>query len=151
MRRYVLRRLLLFIPTLFGASLLVFILLRLVPGDIAEILVYQTGSESSTVQQKQIQQIRPELGLDRPVRSQYRALDRGSLRGDFGQSYSQRRPVSDILAERFPRSMELAGLTLFLAVIWAVPLGVISAVRQNTWVDYAARIVSLSGLSFPLS
>ena len=150
MRRYVLRRLLLFIPTLFGASLLVFILLRLVPGDIAEILVYQTGSESSTVQKKQIQQIRAELGLDRPVLVQYGHWMWDALRGDFGQSYSQRRPVSAILAERFPRSMELAGLTLFLAVIWAVPLGVISAVRQNTWVDYVARIVSLSGLSFPL-
>ena len=150
MRRYVLRRLLLFIPTLFGASLLVFILLRLVPGDIAEILVYQTGSESSTVQKKQIQQIRAELGLDRPVLVQYGHWMWDALRGDFGQSYSQRRPVSAILAERFPRSMELAGLTLFLAVIWAVPLGVVSAVRQNTWVDYAARIVSLSGLSFPL-
>jgi peptide/nickel transport system permease protein len=150
MRRYVLRRLLLFIPTLFGASLLVFILLRLVPGDIAEILVYQTGSESSTVQKKQIQQIRAELGLDRPVMVQYGHWMWNALRGDFGQSYSQRRPVSAILAERFPRSMELAGLTLFLAVIWAVPLGVVSAVRQNTWVDYTARIVSLSGLSFPL-
>jgi peptide/nickel transport system permease protein len=150
MRRYVLRRLLLFVPTLFGASLLVFILLRLVPGDIAEILVYQTGSESSAVQKKQIQQIRAELGLDRPVLVQYGHWMWDALRGDFGQSYSQRRPVSAILAERFPRSMELAGLTLFLAVVWAVPLGVVSAVRQNTWVDYLARIVSLSGLSFPL-
>jgi peptide/nickel transport system permease protein len=150
MRRYVLRRLLLFVPTLFGASLLVFILLRLVPGDIAEILVYQTGSESSAVQKKQIEQIRAELGLDRPVMVQYAHWMWDALRGDFGQSYSQRRPVSAILAERFPRSMELAVLTLFLAVIWAVPLGVVSAVRQNTWVDYGARIVSLSGLSFPL-
>src|SRR6185503_5092951 len=127
-----------------------YVLRRLLPGDIAEILVYQTGSESSTVQKKQIQQIRAELGLDRPVLVQYGHWMWDALRGDFGQSYSQRRPVSAILAERFPRSMELAGLTLFLAVIWAVPLGVISAVRQNTWVDYAARIVSLSGLSFPL-
>ncbi|HEY5726369.1 MAG TPA: ABC transporter permease, partial [Methylomirabilota bacterium] len=150
MRRYVLRRFLLFVPTLFGASLLVFVLLRLVPGDIAEILVYQTGSESSAVQKKQIEQIRAELGLDRPVLAQYAHWMWDALRGDFGQSYSQRRPVSAILAERFPRSMELAALTLILAVVWAVPLGVVSAVRQNTWVDYVARIVSLSGLSFPL-
>ena len=88
MRRYVLRRLLLFVPTLFGASLLVFVLLRLVPGDIAEILVYQTGSESSTVQKKQIQQIRAELGLDRPVMVQYAHWMWDALRGDFGQSYS---------------------------------------------------------------
>ena len=150
MRRYVLRRLLLFVPTLFGASLLVFVLLRLVPGDIAEILVYQTGSESSTVQKKQIQQIRAELGLDRPVLVQYAHWMWDALRGDFGQSYSQRRPVSAILAERFPRSMELAALTLFLAVIWAVPLGVVSAVRQNSWVDYLARDPQpVSGLRLP--
>jgi peptide/nickel transport system permease protein len=150
MRQYVVRRLLLFVPTLFGASLLVFVLMRLVPGDIAEILVYQTGSESSAIQKKQIEQIRQELGLDRPVLEQYLNWMAGAVRGDFGQSYSQRRPVRDILAERFPRSMELAVLTLIIAVVWAVPLGVISAVKQNGWMDYTARIVSLSGLSLPL-
>jgi peptide/nickel transport system permease protein len=150
MRQYVVRRLLLFVPTLFGASLLVFVLMRLVPGDIAEILVYQTGSEASGIQKRQIQQIRQELGLDRPVLEQYATWMAGAVRGDFGQSYSQRRPVRDILAERFPRSMELAVLTLFIAVVWAVPLGVVSAVRQNGWMDYAARILSLSGLSLPL-
>ncbi len=150
MRQYVVRRLVLFVPTLFGVSLLVFVLMRLVPGDIAEILVYQTGSESSVIQKKQIQQIREELGLDRPVAVQYLAWMAGAARGDFGQSYTQRRPVRDILIERFPRSLELAGLTLALAVIWAIPLGVISAVRQNGWLDYAARVLSLSGLSLPL-
>jgi peptide/nickel transport system permease protein len=147
---YVLRRLALFVPTLIGASILIFVLMRLVPGDIAEILVYQTGSESSAVQTKQIQQIRRELGLERPIVTQYLDWIAGAARGDFGQSYVQRRPVADILRERFPRSMELAGLTLLLAVVWAIPLGVISAVRQNRPVDYLARLVSLSGLSLPL-
>jgi peptide/nickel transport system permease protein len=147
---YVLRRLLLFVPTLVGASILIFVLLRLVPGDIAEILVYQTGSESSAVQRRQIQQIRRELGLDRPIAAQYGDWVAGAVRGDVGQSYVQRRPVADILRERFPRSMELAILTLLLAVIWAIPLGVVSAVRQNGIVDYLARLVSLSGLSLPL-
>ena len=150
MSTYVLRRLLLFVPTLVGASILIFVLLRLVPGDIAEILVYQTGSESSAVQRRQIQQIRRELGLDRPIAAQYGDWVAGAVRGDFGQSYVQRRPVADILRERFPRSMELAILTLLLAVIWAIPLGVVSAVRQNGIVDYLARLVSLSGLSLPL-
>jgi peptide/nickel transport system permease protein len=150
MRLYVVRRLFLFIPTLIGASILIFVLMRLVPGDIAEILVYQTGSESSAVQQKQIQKIRQELGLDRPVVVQYLAWVGAAARGDFGQSYAQRRPVSDILRERFPRSMELALLTLVIAVAWAVPLGVVSAARQNTVLDYLARLVSLSGLSLPL-
>ena len=65
-----------------------------------------------------------------------------AVRGDFGESYSQRRPVRDILVERFPRSLELAVLTIAIAMIWAIPLGVISAVRQNTWLDYLVRVVS---------
>ena len=150
MSTYALRRLALFVPTLFGASLLIFVLMRLVPGDIAEILVYQTGTESSAVQQRQIQQIRRELGLDRPVFVQFASWLGGAARGDFGYSFSQRRPVIDILKERFPRSMELAALTIAIAMAWAIPLGVISAVRQNTWIDYAVRALSLSGLSLPI-
>ncbi len=144
------RRLLLFVPTLLGASLLIFILLRVVPGDIAEILVYQTGSESSAIQQKQVQQIRAELGLDKPVVLQYVDWMRDALAGDLGQSYVQRRPVAEILKERLPRSLELAVLTIVLAVVWAIPLGVVSAVRQNSWVDYLARMLSVSGLSLPI-
>ena len=150
MSTYILRRLVLFVPTLVGASILIFVLMRLVPGDIAEILVYQTGSESSAVQKKQIQQIRRELGLERPIVTQYVDWIAAAVRGDFGQSYVQRRPVMDILRERFPRSMELALLTLVIAIAWAIPLGVISAVRQNGPLDYLARLVSLSGLSLPL-
>src|ERR1700694_2873871 len=123
MRSYIVRRLLLFIPALIGASMLIFVLMRLVPGDIAEILVYQAGSETSGVQQKQIQKIREELGLERPVGVQYVSWVGGAVRGDFGKSYSQRRPVWDILRERFPRSMELAILTLAIAIVWAIPLG----------------------------
>jgi len=119
MRTYVVRRLLLFVPALLGASMLIFVLMRLVPGDVAEILVYQAGSETSGIQQKQIQQIRSELGLDRPVVIQYLSWLGGAVRGDFGKSYAQRRPVWDILTERFPRSMELAILTLAIALIWA--------------------------------
>ncbi len=150
MRSYVVRRLLLFIPALIGASMLIFVLMRLVPGDIAEILVYQTGSETSGVQQRQIQQIRQELGLNQPVALQYLSWIGGAVRGDFGKSYTQRRPVWDILRERFPRSMELAILTLAIALVWAIPLGVISAVHQNRPIDYLARMASLSGLSLPL-
>ncbi|PYM67374.1 MAG: ABC transporter permease, partial [Candidatus Rokuibacteriota bacterium] len=110
--RYVARRLLLFVPTLLGASILIFVLLRLVPGDIAEILVYQTGSEASVIQQRQIGQIRAELGLDRPVAVQYVEWLGAAVRGDFGRSYMQQRPVADILRERVPRSLELALLTI---------------------------------------
>jgi len=150
MSAYVVRRLLLFVPALVGASMLIFVLMRLVPGDIAEILVYQTGSETSGVQQKQIQRIRQELGLTKPVMVQYLSWMGGAVRGDFGKSYTQRRPVWDILRERFPRSLELPILTLDIALIWAIPLGVLSAVHQNRPLDYLARIASLSGLSIPL-
>ena len=150
MRKYALRRLLLFIPSLLGASLLIFVLMRLVPGDIAEILVYGAGTESASVQQRQVQQIRAELGLDRPVLVQFGLWLGQAARGDFGYSYTQRRPVSEILKERFPRSMELAVMTIVVAVAFAVPLGVVSAVRQNTWTDYAVRVVSVSGLSLPI-
>ena len=148
--RYVARRLLLFVPTLLGASIFIFVLMRLVPGDIAEILVYQTGGETSVIQQKQIRQIRQELGLDKPVVVQYLDWLGNAARGDFGQSYTQQRPVADILKERVPRSIELAVLTILLAMLWAVPLGVISAVRQNRWADYVVRVLSISGLSVPI-
>ncbi|MEK7701118.1 MAG: ABC transporter permease [candidate division NC10 bacterium] len=148
--RYVARRLLLFVPTLVGASIFIFVLMRLVPGDIAEILVYQTGGETSAIQQKQIRQIRQELGLDRPVVVQYLDWVGNAARGDFGQSYTQQRPVADILKERVPRSIELAVLTILLAMLWAVPLGVVSAVHQNRWADYVVRVLSISGLSVPI-
>ena len=147
---YVARRLLLFIPTLIGASILIFVLLRLVPGDIAEILVYQAGSETSTIQQRQIREIRTELGLDQPVVVQYVTWFGNALQGDFGHSYTQLRPVAAILAERVPRSLELAALTIVLAMLWAVPLGVVSAVRQNSWADHVVRVLSISGLSLPI-
>lgn len=126
MHQYVARRLLLFVPSRLGASILIFVLLRLVPGDIAEILVYQAGAESATIQQKQVQEIQAELGLDRPIVAQYGAWLGNTLRGDFGRSYIQQPPVTEILRGRFPRSLELAFLPLVVAVVWAVPLGVCS-------------------------
>jgi len=147
---YVARRVLLFVPALIGASALIFVLLRLVPGDIAEILVYQAGSESGAIQQRQVQKIRTELGLDRPIVVQYVLWLGNAVRGDFGHSYMQMRPVAAILTERVPRSLELATLTVIIAMLWAVPLGVVSAVRQNSWADHVARILSISGLSLPI-
>src|SRR4051794_41977379 len=98
--------------------------MRLVPGDIAEILVYQTGSETNAVQKRQIEQIRRELGLDRPVATQYVSWLAGAARGDFGYSLNPRRPVTEKLAQRFPRPVGLAGVTPLLAAVWAGSLGV---------------------------
>ncbi len=150
MGTYLWRRLLLFIPSLIGMSILIFVLMRLVPGDVAHILVYEAGTEYSGAAEKQVQKIRRELGLDRPLVVQYASWIVGLAQVDFGYSYWERRPVLDILKERFPRSVELATLTFILAAVWAVPLGVFSAVRQNTWADHLVRAFSISGLSVPL-
>jgi peptide/nickel transport system permease protein len=147
---YLWRRLLLFIPSLIGMSILIFVLMRLVPGDVAHILVYEAGTEYSQAAEKQVKKIRQELGLERPLVVQYASWMLGLLQVDFGYSYWERRPVLDILEERFPRSVELATLTFILAMLWAVPLGVYSAMRQNTWADYLVRAFSISGLSIPL-
>lgn len=149
MQQYVIRRLLLFAPAVLGVTLVVFILMRLVPGDIATILVYEAGTEGSRAAEQAVQKIRGELGLDRPWLQQYVNWLAGVIHGDFGYSYWERRAVAENLRERFPRTLQLAGMTIVLAVLWAVPLGVISAVRQDTWSDYLVRLVSISGLSIP--
>jgi len=149
MQQYVMQRLLLFIPAVVGVTLVVFILMRLVPGDIATILVYEAGTERAQAAEQAIQKMRQELGLDRPMLVQYTDWVMGAVSGDFGYSYWERRPVAENLRERFPRTIQLALMTIVLAVLWAVPLGVISAVRQNTWSDYVVRLLSISGLSIP--
>ena len=149
MQQYIMQRLLLFIPAVVGVTLVVFVLMRLVPGDIATILVYEAGTERAQAAEQAVQKVRRELGLDRPLLVQYADWVLGAARGDFGYSYWERRPVAEILRERFPRTLQLALMTMVFAVLWAVPLGVISAVRQDTWSDYAVRLLSVSGLSIP--
>lgn len=150
MGTYLSRRLLLFIPTIIGMSILIFVLMRLVPGDVAHILVYESGTEYSKAAEKQVKKIREELGLERPIVTQYFSWVAGLVQVDFGYSYWERRPVLNILKERFPRSVELATMTFILAILLAVPLGVYSAVRQNTWADHFVRAFSVSGLSIPI-
>jgi peptide/nickel transport system permease protein len=149
MRRYIVQRLLLFIPATLGVTLVAFVLMRLVPGDIATILVYEAGTERAGAAEQAVQKMRRELGLDRPIPAQYADWLLAAVRGDFGYSYWERRPVSEILGERFPRTLQLALMTMALALCWAVPLGITSAVRQDTALDYLARLLSVSGLSIP--
>ncbi len=150
MRDYIIRRLLMFIPSLLGVCIVIFVLMRMVPGDYAEILVYDAGSEEHKVAQAEIAKIRKELGTDKPIPVQFANWMKGAVRGDFGYSYIESRPVWEMLAEWFPRTMELAILTLILATLWAVPLGVVSAVKQDRWPDYICRMLSISGLSIPI-
>lgn len=146
---YAVRRLLLFVPTIFGVTVLIFGMMRLVPGDIAEVLAVEVGQ--TTFQRDEVtQKIRQELGLDRPLVVQYVDWIGKAALGDFGYSYWEKRPVVEIIVERLPVSMELAALTILIATVFAVPLGVISAVKQNTVTDHLVRLISISGLSLPL-
>jgi peptide/nickel transport system permease protein len=126
-------------------SVLIFVMLRLVPGNIADILVDSAGIADP----KEKAKIARELGLDRPIFDQYLQWIGGLVRGDLGFAYVSERPALEEIAPRIPISAKLAGLALFFSVILGVPLGVISAVRQNSVVDYLLRIISLSGLSLP--
>jgi peptide/nickel transport system permease protein len=145
MGAYLTRRVLLMVLTLFGMSVLIFVMLRLVPGNIADILVDSAGIADPREKAK----IAAELGLDRPIFDQYLQWIGGLFRGDLGFAYVSERPALEEIAPRIPISAKLAGLALFFSIILGVPLGVISAVRQNSSIDYLLRIVSLSGLSLP--
>jgi len=145
MAGYIVQRLLLMILTLFGVSVAIFVLLRIVPGNIADILFDSAGLIDPADKAKIIS----DLGLDRPIPVQYWQWISGLFHGDLGYSYVSEKPVLDEIAPRIPITARLAGLALFFSIIVGVPLGVISAVKQNTWLDYVLRVVSLSGLSLP--
>ena len=145
MGSYIVRRFFLMLITLIGMSIVIFALLRLVPGNIADILFDSAGfvdpSEKAALEE--------ELGLSDPIYVQYWDWIWGMMHGDLGYSYVSERPTIDEIAPRIPITAKLAVLALFFSVVMGVPLGVISAVKQNTPIDYALRVLSLSGLSLP--
>jgi peptide/nickel transport system permease protein len=145
MLAYLIRRLLLMIVTLFGVSIAIFMLLRIVPGNIADILFDSAGMIDPAEKAK----IVSDLGLDLPLPVQYWHWLDGILHGDLGYSYVSEKPVIEEILPRIPITARLAGLALTFAICAGVPLGVISAVRQNSKLDYFLRVLSLSGLSMP--
>ena len=145
MAGYLIRRLLLMVLTLFGISVIIFVLLRIVPGNIADILFDAAGMVSAAEKHK----LETELGLDKPIVVQYVNWIGGLARGDLGYTYVSERPALEEILPRLPVSGKLAGLALMFAILFGVPLGVVSAVRQNTALDYVLRVLSLSGLSLP--
>jgi peptide/nickel transport system permease protein len=145
MIEYTLRRLGLMVVTLFGVSVAIFLLLRIVPGNIADILFDSAG----LIDPAEKQQIIKDLGLDLPLVTQYTHWIAGLAHGDLGYSYVSEKPVLDEILPRIPITARLAGLALLFAICTGVPFGVISAVRQNTWLDYILRVVSLAALSMP--
>ena len=145
MSTYLVRRFFLLVLTLFGVSVIIFVMLRLVPGNIADILFDSAGYVDPAAKAR----LEAELGLNLPIPVQYAEWMGGLFQGDLGMSYVSEMPALDELGPRLPITATLAGLALFFAILFGVPLGVISAVKQNSVTDYILRVVSLSGLSLP--
>src|SRR3954451_6822479 len=146
MGSYLVRRFLLMVLTLFGMSILIFVMLRLVPGNIADILVDASGADP-----KEKAKIAHELGIDRPIAEQYVSWINGLAHGDLGYAYVSERPALDEIAPRIPISAKLAGMAIFFAILFGVPFGVISAVRQNSPLDYFLRVLSSAGCRYRAS
>jgi peptide/nickel transport system permease protein len=146
MRQYILKRLLLMIPTLLGVAVLIFLLMRVVPGDLVEL---KHSGEGGSLSAETLQKERELLGLDKPLWYQFGAWIWDIARGDFGVSMWTGRPVLYEISIRFQLSLQLAVMATFLAVLLAIPLGTVAALKQDTWIDYVIRVFSIAGLATP--
>jgi peptide/nickel transport system permease protein len=146
MYRYIVNRLLLAIPTLLGAAVLVFVLMRLIPGDICMV---RLGSGGASAGPSAVAACHAELGLDRSVLLQFFDFASGFFRLDFGTSMWSGKPVAEEIAARLPISLEIAVIGSVLAVLIAIPLGTISALWQNSWIDHVVRTVAIAGIATP--
>ena len=146
MYRYIIKRVLLVIPTLVGAAALVFFLMRLIPGDIC---VIRLGSGGGSFDESAVQACHVQLGLDRPILLQFVDFVWGFFRGDFGISMWSGKPVVSEIAARFPISLEITIMAVIVANLIAIPLGTISALRQNKPIDLVIRVISIAGLATP--
>ena len=146
MWQYILKRLLLMIPTLFGAAILIFFLLRLIPGDVCELKMAGAGLY---VDQEQIDICRTNLGLEQPMIIQFWDFVSGFVTLDLGTSMWTGKAITYEIALRFELSLQVAIMATLTAVLIAIPLGTISAVKQNTWIDYFVRAFSIAGIAIP--
>ena len=148
MQTYIIKRALLFLPTMLLVTVMVFLLMRLVPGDPA--LAFLLGDEGEgTFTEEQLADLRAEIGTDRPLIVQYGTWLWDMARLDFGTSLFYRTPIGDDLKRKIPITIELAILAVLMAAVVAVPLGVISAIKQDTPLDYVARVISIGGVAMP--
>jgi peptide/nickel transport system permease protein len=146
MYRYIVKRLLLAVPTLLGAAALVFVLMRLVPGDIC---VIRLGSGGAHVSQAAVDACRHDLGLNDPVIVQFFEFLWNYATFDFGKSMWSGNPVIHEIATRLPVSLQIAVMATVIAILIAIPLGTISALRENTWLDHVVRMVAIAGIATP--
>jgi len=146
MQAYILRRLLALIPTLFFASVIVFTTVRLIPGDVIDLMLSQNDISASKMDREALMEV---LGLDKPMWSQYLTWVGSLFQGDMGNSLWQSTPVTERLAERLPVTFELGLLAILIGLTIALPIGVYSAIRQDTAGDYIARSFSILLLAVP--
>ena len=153
MRQYLIRRLLLIVPTALLASMVMFGLMKLLPGDVATAILVQSEATAGLTRdqtEEQLAALRKKYGLDQPLPLQYLAWLKTVGRGELGASIWERRPVRDILLERFPRTMELALVIVLLIYLQSIPLGIVAALSQDSWKDHLIRLYSIMGLSVPI-
>ena len=143
MLRHILRRLLLAIPTLIVVITIIFVIVRVIPGDPARARLGDQASEEA------VEQLQEELGLNQSIWGQYVDYMTGLVQGDLGRSLVNRSPAWDQIQTVLPHTIELTIVSIVLALLLGIPTGVITAIKRNTWIDYTGRIVSLAGLSAP--
>jgi peptide/nickel transport system permease protein len=148
MLRYVAKRLVVTIPTLVGMSILIFLLIRVVPGDPALAMLGGQG-EVGRIPEAELAALRADLGLDRPLLVQYMDWISGVARGDLGHSYWTKEPVSRVILDRLPLTLELASLSFIIGLLIAFPVGILSAIKHNSLLDYFLRVFSILGLAIP--
>ncbi len=149
MRNYIIRRLLLNMPVLFIVITMVFSVMRLAPGDVVEVMLETSSINDAGLHKKLYDQIRKELGLDKPIYVQFAQYIFNVFRGDLGTSIWTRLPVLSQILVRLPVTIELGIMTIVLSTVMALPVGIIAAIRQDTWVDYVTRVLSILALSVP--
>lgn len=148
---YIMRRVLAIIPVMVAVSLIVFTLIRIVPGDVVDLMLQgvATGGGSTSKEAEVAARLREQLGLTAPLHEQYLRWLGGVVRGDLGQSVYRNRPVLGEIINAAPATFELATLALAFSAVVSLPLGIISAARQDTWIDNVAKTVAILGLSVP--
>ena len=146
MYQYIIKRLLLVIPTLFGAAVLVFLLLRLIPGDICDL---RLGGEGGLIDQETLDACRTQAGINDPLWMQFKDFIWGFMTFNLGISMWTGQPITHEIGLRFHLSLQVAIMATVSSIIIAIPLGTISAIKQNTWIDYFVRAFSIAGIAIP--
>ena len=149
MRAYLLRRVALIIPTLILLTMIVFLSVRFIPGDVIDMIIAEINTEGAMSYEEAREMIREELGLDTPIHEQYWNWVTGVVRGDLGTSMRSGRPVTEEFLSKVPISIELGILSMIIGLVIAVPLGIFSAIRQDSMADYAGRTMAILMLSIP--